>query len=180
MSVSGIFTSNLFHLASENVQNRHQKFAKEFEQLGKDLQSGDLSAAQADFAALQQLRPQNNSRTSSTQNANPLQADFAQLSTDLKAGNTSAAQKDYATILQDMQNQATQVHGNHHHRHASQGDGKAIEQSLQKLGQALQANDLTTAQQAYTALQQEFQQVRWQHGGFSSNGSGSNSVSVNA
>jgi len=178
MSVSGISSTNLFSLAAENIRNRYQQFAKEFEQLGKDLKSGDLSAAQADFAALQQLRPQNNS-TSSTQNANLLQADFAQLSKDLQAGNTSAAQQDYATILQDLQNQATQVHG-HHHRHASQAEGNAIEQSLQQLGQALQAKDLTTAQQAYTALQQEFQQMRGPHGGFSSNGSGSNSVSVNA
>jgi len=174
MSVSGLSSTSLFSYAAESVQNQRQQFGKEFEQFGKDLQAGNLSAAQADFAAIQQLK--SSSSTSSTQNKNALQADFAQLSNDLQAGNTSAAQQDYANIVQDMQNQASQVH-RHHHHHGGQGDN-AIDQSLQQLGQALQANDLSTAQQAYATLQQEFQEMQPQNKATGS--SNANSFSVKA
>ena len=58
MSVSGISSSNLFD-SNQSVQNNMQKFRQEFQQLGQDLQSGNLSAAQSDFATLPQLSPQN-------------------------------------------------------------------------------------------------------------------------
>jgi hypothetical protein len=180
MSVSGISNTSLFNYAAESLQNRRQQFGKEFEQLGKDLQAGDLSAAQADFAALQQLKPQS-STTSSSQNATPLANDFNQLSQDLQTGNLSAAQQDYAKVLQDMQTQASQAHGHHRHHHGGQSGSNPIEQSLQQLGQALQANDLSSAQQAYAALQQEFQQMQAQHGAsFANTGSNSGSFSVSA
>ena len=178
MSVSGISSTSVFNYAAESVQDRHQQFRKEFEQLGKDLQSGDLSAAQADFTALQQLTPQNHA-TSSSQSVNGLATDFAQLSQDLQTGNLSAAQQDYAGILKDMQSQATQMHGHHHHHHGGNEGSNAIQQSLQQLGQALQASDLSSAQQAYAALQQEFQQAQSQNK-FPVSPSNTSTVSVSA
>jgi hypothetical protein len=157
MSVSAISGSGLFDYSSQTVQNKTQQFQQEFQQLGQDLQSGNLSAAQTDFATLQQLAPQANP-ASTAQSSNPIAQEFNQLSQDLQAGNLSAAQQDYATIQQDFQNQAAPVHHHHHHRGGGGGGANPISQLLGQLGQALQSGSLSAAQQAYSALQQEFQQ----------------------
>ena len=91
MSVSGISSSNLFDSTNQSVQNNRQKIQQEFHQLGQDLQSGNLSAAQSDFATLQQLAPQNSSTASST-SGSPLVQAFNQLGQDLQSGNLSGAQ----------------------------------------------------------------------------------------
>jgi outer membrane protein assembly factor BamD (BamD/ComL family) len=159
MSVSGISSSNLFsYYGTQDVQNNMKQVQQEFQQLGKDLNSGNLSAAQSDFATLQQLMPQNNS-TSSAQSNSPIAKAFSQLSQDLQAGNLSGAQQDYSTIQQDFQNQAAQMHGHHHH-HGGNGNGEsAISQLFNQLGQALQSGDLSTAQSVFSSLQQELQQL---------------------
>jgi hypothetical protein len=161
MSLSGISTSSLFSYESQDVQTQSklQRFQQEFQQLGLDLQSGNLSAAQTDFATLEQVGPQGlgNSSTSSS----PVQQAFNQLAQDLQSGNLSAAQQDYSNIQQDFQSQATHGHGHHHH-HGGGGGGdetSQISQSFQQLGQALQSGNLSSAQQAYTTLQQEIQQL---------------------
>jgi len=134
-----------------------------FQQLGKDLQSGDLSAAQSDFASLQQLVPQSSS-TSSSQSTNPIAQAFNQLAQDLQSGNLSAAQQDFTTLKQDLQNQATQATQNqtqavegHHHHHGS-GSSSDITQLLNELGQSLQSGNLSSAQSAFTTLQQALTQ----------------------
>lgn len=179
MSVSSIFSSSLFNNSTQTIHNRMQQFRTEFEQLGQDLQSGNLTAAQSDFVALQQLGPQSNS-TSSVQSANPIAQDFKQLGQDLQAGNTTAAQQDFTKIQQDLHSQATQVQ--HHHRpHRGGEGGNEISQLLNDLGQALQAGDLSNAQQAYSTLLQDFQ--NFAHSGAvsqASSQSGSNGISVNA
>ena len=45
MSVAGILSSGLFNYAAQSVNNNVQQFRQEFQQLGQDLQSGNLSAA---------------------------------------------------------------------------------------------------------------------------------------
>src|SRR5271168_4483305 len=124
MSVSGISASSLYSYNPQSAQNSLQQIQQTFQQLGKDLQSGDLSAAQSDFAALQKLVPQlNSTSTASSQNNNPIAQAFNQLAKDLQSGNLSAAQKDFATIQHDLQNQAAQSQAqaaqgqSHHHRH---------------------------------------------------------------
>jgi outer membrane protein assembly factor BamD (BamD/ComL family) len=182
MSVSGISSSSLFNYSTQDVQSKMKQIQQEFQQLGQDLQSGNLSAAQADFAALQQLLPQNNS-TSSTQSNNPIAQAFSQLSQDLQSGNLSAAQQDYLTIQQDFQNQAAQTQGHHHHSGGGGSGSSAISQLFEQLGQALQSGNLSTAQQVFSSLQQEFQQLS-QSSGLSSTQSSSQSsssrISVNA
>jgi outer membrane protein assembly factor BamD (BamD/ComL family) len=177
MSVSGISSSSLSDYNTQSVQNKMQQFQQEFQQLGQDLQSGNLSAAQSDFATLQQYAPQSSS-TSSSQSNNPIAQAFSQLAQDLQSGNTSAAQQDYSTIQQDFQSHATD---GHHHHHGGGGSGaNAISQLMSQLGQALQSGNLTSAQQAYSTLQQEFQQSTQNNGvaTTSSTQSGSNNVSV--
>ena len=175
MSLSGISTSSLFSYANPNVQNKMQQFKQEFQQLGEDLQSGNLSAAQADFATLQQLGPQSNA-VSSGPSSNPLAQAFHQLSQDLQSGNLSAAQKDYATIQQDIQNHVAQMR--HHHRQGG-GEASPMSQLFQQLGQALQSGDLSSAQKVYATLQQDLQQFGQQGAPPQSSQSNSN-ISVSA
>lgn len=89
MSIAGILTSNLSNLNSQTVISPQQQFKQELQQLGKDLQAGNLSAAQSDFATLQQEAP--SSSTTSTQSSNPIVQAFKQLGQDLQSGNLSAA-----------------------------------------------------------------------------------------
>ena len=163
MSIAGILSSSLFSSQSQGVHDRRQQFRQEFQKLGQDLQTGNLTGAQADFSALQQAGPQS---SSSTQSSNPIAQAFQQLSTDLQSGNLTAAQKDYTNLQQDFQNQASQVQRPHHHHHASesQDSRSAVSQSLAQLGQDLQKGDLASAQQAYTTLQQDLQQYALSNG----------------
>jgi hypothetical protein len=154
MSVSGILSSAAFGIGAQLLQSRMQKVKSEFQQLGTDLQYGNLSAAQADFATLQQLKSQGSSN-SSTQGANPAAQDFNQLATDLKAGNTTAAQQDFTNLQKDLQTQPPTIR--HHHHHSSSGDNQ-IGQMISQLSQALQSGNLSTAQKAYATLQQDLQQ----------------------
>ncbi|MGB8886023.1 MAG: hypothetical protein WCC87_04825 [Candidatus Korobacteraceae bacterium] len=177
MSVAGISSSSLFNYNTQSVQNQKQQFQQEFQQLGQDLQSGNLSAAQSDFATLQQYAPQTNSSSSSQSNS-PIAQEFSQLAKDIQSGNTSAAQQDYSTIQQDMQSHAAE---GHHHHHSSSGGGgeggqSAVSQLMSQLGQALQAGNLTSAQQTYSTLQQEFQQFT--QGNSATTPSSSSNVSV--
>ncbi|MGA9554758.1 MAG: hypothetical protein WBR30_21105 [Candidatus Sulfotelmatobacter sp.] len=158
MSVSGISSSSLYN--TQDIQNNAQQFRQEFQQLGQDLQSGNLSAAQSDFATLQNLGTQNSTATSQTNS--PMAQAFSQLAKDLQSGNLSAAQQDFATIQQDFQNQSTQgqtgaTQGHHHHHHGGSGSSE-ISQLFDQLGTALQSGNLSTAQQAYSSLVQQFQQ----------------------
>ena len=163
MSVSGISTSSLLNFENQSVQNRFQQFQQEFKQLGQDLLSGNISAAQQDFATLQQLAPKNSS-TSTAQSSNPIAQAFSQLSQDLQSGNLSAAQQDYAQIQQDFQsqtsgqNQMSEVHHGRHHHHDGGGESSEISQLFSALGQALQSGNLSTAQQTYASLLQDLQQ----------------------
>jgi outer membrane protein assembly factor BamD (BamD/ComL family) len=175
MSVAGISSSNLFNYATQSTQNKMQQFQQEFQQLGQDLQSGNMTAAQSDFATLQQYAPQSNS---TSQSNSPIAQEFSQLAKDIQSGNTTAAQQDYSTIQQDMQSHGAE---GHHHHHSSGGGGEgqsAVSQLMSQLGQALQAGNLSSAQQAYSTLQQEFQQFTQNNGVTTPSSSNNVSVSV--
>jgi len=156
MSVSGISSSSLFDLlGTESAQSQKQQLQQEIQQLGKDLSAGNLSAAQSDFATLQKDAPQATAAASASNN--PIAQAFQKLAQDLQSGNLSAAQQDFSTIQQDVQAQGG---GHHHHSHGQDSSGaqqNPVAQLFSELGQALQSGNLTAAQQAYTALQQDFQ-----------------------
>jgi hypothetical protein len=181
MSISGIANTALNSLLSatqtaQNGQGKFQQIQSEFQQLGQDLQTGNLTQAQQDFATLSQNFPNAQSGTTSAtaNNANPIAQAFAALAQDLQNGNLSGAQQDYATIQQDFQQQGTgQVH--HHHHHGGGGGGQQsnqISQALNSLSAALQSNNLSSAQTAFATLQQDLQQFE---SGNSSSGSNSTS-----
>jgi len=170
MSVTGISSSGFSDYGAHSVQKN--QVAQEFQQLGQDLQAGNLSAAQSDFATLQQLVSQAGSAVSSassssssspSQSGNPIAQAFSQLATDLKSGNLTGAQQDFAQIQKDFQNLAAQNQASgdngaglphHHHR----GESNSISQLFEQLGQSLQSGDLTSAQSAFATLQQDLQQ----------------------
>ena len=176
MSVSGISSINFQDFQIQTMQSRMQQFRQEFQQLGQDLQSGNLSAAQADFATLQQLGPKSNS----AQGTDSITQDLNLLAQDLKSGNLSASQQDLAKIQQDVQTQP--VHAHHHHRGQGQAENN-ISQEFSQLGQALQSGDLAAAQQAYKSLQQDFQmlsQTKGVAGSQAPSTSSSSGISVSA
>ena len=179
MSVAGIFSSALSSIFTQGTQTRAQQFQQEFQQLGQDLQSGDLTAAQSDFSSLQQLRPQSSAASSTSgfpQFTNPIAQAFSQLSQDLQSGNLSAAQHDYTTLQQDFQSPSPQLQGHHHHHHhhsASSNQQNPLVQAFGQLAQALQAGNTSAAQAAYSTLQQDLQQFAQANGLTSSQSTGS-------
>ena len=137
----------------------------EFQQLGQDLQFGNLTKAQQDYATLSQnfLTARTGTTAAATPtataaNSNPIAQAFAALSTDLKNGNITAAQQDYATIQQDSQQRgSSQVH--HHHHHGGGGQqANQVSQALNSLSSALQSGNLSSAQTAFATLQQDLEQ----------------------
>jgi hypothetical protein len=117
MSVAGISSATSPDYSTQAGLNNFQQIQKAFQQLGQDLQSGNLSAAQSDFATLTKLAPK--LASSSESSSNPLIQGFGQLSQDLQAGNVTAAQQDYSNIQQAFQHFSPRSGGDrgHHHRH---------------------------------------------------------------
>jgi hypothetical protein len=170
MSISGILSSSF----SQYQQGASNKIQQEFQQLGRELSSGNLSAAQSDFATLQAaFSPSNTSSVSSSTAAtsNPITQALNQFASDLKAGNLSAAQKDYATLQQDIQSQGgstgPRLHNHHHMRTGDPFGGASnpssadsttqpsLLQELTQIGQSLTSGNLTAAQRTYATLQQQ-------------------------
>lgn len=170
MSISGI---------TNTMPSMFQELQSEFQQLGTALNSGNLSAAQSDFATLQQDLPQDpNTTTSQSQSNNPIAQAFNQLSQDLQSGNLSAAQQDYSTIQQDFQDKSSQMTHHHHHSRGSQGSQESpFAQMFAQLGQDLQSGNLSSAQSVFTSLQNYLQN---NSSAGASSGSAYTGVSVNA
>jgi len=173
MGIFGIASTILGQIASVTNQNPNkQQFKQGFQQLGQDLQSGNLSQAQSDFSSLQQLLPTGQQSSlltpaSGAQSGSPLANAVSQLAQDLKSGNTAATQSDLATVQQDVQQLGQQQgtgYAHHHHHHGggessqSSSEQNALSTLFGQLGQQLQAGNLSGAQQAYSTMQQDFQQ----------------------
>jgi hypothetical protein len=195
MSIIGILSSNLFaagaaHNAqsSQNTPSNFQQIKTEFQQLGQDLQSGNLTQAQSDFTALSQIFPgasQSGAVTTNSSTSSTVAQAFTQLGHDLQSGNLPAAQQDYTTLQHDLQQSSSQqVGGHHHHHHHAEGSQSSsssssqpanpIAQALSTLAQDLQAGNLSAAQSAFSTLTNDLQQI----GGFLTAGSNGTSSAV--
>jgi outer membrane protein assembly factor BamD (BamD/ComL family) len=182
MSVSGVSSNNLFAAYSPAAaQNKFQQIQQDSRQLGQDLQAGNLSQAQSDFSALQQLLPGQQSTASGTQSgspsSNPISKAVAQLGQDLQAGNLSAAKSDFATLQQDLQQGGVSTHRFHHHHHGGpilegQGGQNNPATLFGELGQELQSGNLSAAQQTYSTLQQDFLQFIGSNASSATSGAG--------
>jgi hypothetical protein len=121
MSIIGILASSFFASGvtqSHQTQGPPSKFEQikaEFQQLGQDLQGGNLQAAQKDYATLQQdaaqvrgnrhqrHRSEESQEAGASQQTNSINQAFGQLAQFLHAGNLSAAQSAFATLQNDLQ-----------------------------------------------------------------------------
>ena len=168
MSVSAL--SSIFN--QQQLSAITNPYQQQLQQLGKALQSGNLSAAQSDFATLQQAFSQPASTiatttgAASTTTSNPANQSFNQLASDLQSGNLAAAQKDFSTVQQDIKGYGSPpINYFQGHGRISTGGGSgspttqnSLAQDLSQTGQNLISNSPARAQQAYANLQQQFQQ----------------------
>jgi hypothetical protein len=152
MSISGILSSGFLQ---KQLGAPSTPYQQSIERLSKDLQSGNLSAAQSEFSSLQKAFAQPATGTAATSTAsisNLVAQAFNQLATDLKSGNLSAAQKDFSILQQDLENLggpgATGSSQHHHSLRAKIGDLTNPNSLLQNLT----SGNLFAAQQAYEML----------------------------
>jgi urate oxidase len=129
MSVSGIMSTGFYQPSS--IQNSFQQRRAEFQQLGQDLQSGNVTAAQQDYAELTAstsgassssttAATATSSSSSTASSASSLAQEFTALGQALQTGNLSAAQQAYSAMQQDAQS-ISQTQGHHHHHHHHSG-----------------------------------------------------------
>jgi hypothetical protein len=180
VSVTGIAANLLFQTFAANTAKKSQgsfgQIHSEVQQLGQDLQAGNLTQAQQDFAALSKnfpaataaSQPQtpatntNISATASVANNSPSQA-FSAVGQALQSGNLSGAQAAFATLQQDLSpssNGRMHLHHQHHSGGGSEGDSQVgqsnpIAQALNTLLQDVQSGNFSAAQSAYATMQQE-------------------------
>ena len=158
MSMSGISSASSLGQSLQTWQAKAQKIQSEFQQLGQDLQAGNLSQAKSDFTALSQ------NTSGSIQNNSSLTQAFSTLGSALQSGNLSAAQKAYSTLQQDVE-QTGAAGGHYHHRSAANAQtpasslGSTLSQLLASLGSSIQSGGSSTAQTAYSTLAQDLQQL---------------------
>jgi outer membrane protein assembly factor BamD (BamD/ComL family) len=203
MSIIGILSSNLFSAgaaqnthSSQNNPSSFRQIKTEFQQLAQDLQSGNLTAAQSDFATLSQNlsgaspgAAATNSTTgvNSAAPTNAVTSAFAQLGQDLQSGNLQRAQQDFTNLQQDLAQASSQQVGRHHGHHdhrtessqssssSSSQQTNSIAQAFSTLAQDLQAGNLSGAQSAFATITNDLQQI----GGFLTRGSnGASSAAV--
>lgn len=186
-SIGMLGTAALEALFSRGTHHSTDKFKQTFQQLGQDLQAGNLQQAEADLAQLQPTFNPNQSTstsassgTSATSNSTSptgtVSQAFNQLAQDLQSGNLTAAQSDYSTLQQDLQSGQHQFRHMHAHMHHA---GSEMQQELAQLGQALQSGNLSAAQQAYATLQTELPGfMSSSSGGTASTATGSTSGSM--
>jgi hypothetical protein len=176
MSISGIASTLFPQFDTTAAQAKFQHIKQGFQQLGQDLQSGNLTQAQSDFVALQQNLPGGqqavSASTPTTSTAtSPLTQAVPQLAQGLKSGNLAAAQSDVAAVQQDAQQASAPpgaTHGHHHHHGTESQDSSqsssqqtAIQTLFSQLGQSLQTGNLSGAQQAIPPSSRSFSNQAW-------------------
>ena len=171
MSITSVASSTLLTqiYATQSTQNNQSQFQQvqtDFQQLGQDLQAGNLMGAQQDFATLQQALPNGQSQQNT---ASPIAQAFTALSQALQSGNLQDAQTAFTTLQGDIQQQQGSGQVRHHHHHggnnSSQSTASAASQQTNPvatafgaLSQALQSGNLSGAQTAFATLQQDLTQ----------------------
>src|SRR5579859_3798237 len=94
MFTAGI-SSNLINQAATNY---FQQRRADLQQLGKDLQAGDLTAAQQDFAAIQTLAQSGPLANGNAFKVSARQQDFAAVGQALEAGDLAGAQQAFTQL----------------------------------------------------------------------------------
>lgn len=151
VSMLSSYANQISPAMNQQIAQQRQKLEKDVDQVGKDLQSGSLSAAQSDFATVQQDAAYSTALTHTN-----FATAMNQLASDLKSGNLSGAQSDFATLQQNVPAFGT------HNTTMAHPAGSASSSAMQlfnELGNLIQGGSLSAAYQAYTALGQELGQL---------------------
>lgn len=172
MSISPLSTNLVSDLSQQHRQNPFQQIQQDFSQLASALQSGDLTDAQSAYSNIQQLLGggQNSPNANTGSNgSNPIQNDFAALGQALQSGDLTQAQSAFSQLQTDVQS-AQQSRANAAAAPAPQAQdqfvsttpptltpAEQVQQDYTQLATALQSGNLTSAQTAFTALQQALQ-----------------------
>ncbi len=106
MSMSAVSASSAVSQSMQAWQAKAQKIQSEFQQLGQDLQTGNLSQAKTDYSTLSRNLP------TAAQTSGPISQAFGALGTALQSGNLTAAQSAYSTVQQDVQQAADSLQRN--------------------------------------------------------------------
>ena len=153
MSIAALTHTTFSPLAK--IQNKIQTVSGEFQRVSSDLTTGDLTKAQTDFVALSE------SLAAGQQSSGLGAQAFSTLGQSLQSGDLTCAQQAYAktwpggvapnALLNPLRHQPPHP--------LTTNSGNAILNDLVQLGKSLQAGSLTAAQQAFTILQQDWQQL---------------------
>ena len=96
-SIAGTALGSLLNVApnSKSAHGNFQQIQSEFQEPGKDLQAGNLTQAQQDYATLSHnfSNAQTSTAAATANNSNPVAQAFTALSQDLQNGNISGAQR---------------------------------------------------------------------------------------
>jgi hypothetical protein len=136
-------------------QNPIQQALEDYTQLGSDLQSGNLSGAQSDYANLNQLVQAYQGSSSSDA---AIQTDFATLGQDLQSGNLAQSQSEFTQLQSDL-NAATQTAATATSSVTTPQPNPVLQvrQDYRQLASALQSGSLTNAQAGFAAFEQALQ-----------------------
>src|ERR1700690_2520129 len=105
MSVASVSSSlTNFVPTPQNSPSKFQQFKQDFQQLGKDIASGNLSGAQALFANI----PKPGEGQSSSQPGVAIEQEFGALGQALASGNLAASQQNFTQIQQRVENRFDQ------------------------------------------------------------------------
>ncbi|MCL5021485.1 MAG: hypothetical protein M1339_07505 [Bacteroidetes bacterium] len=135
---------------------------KQFMQLQKALQSGDLSGAQSAYTSIEDSLKGAGSSQSPLSGTNQASTDFQALGQALQSGDMSSAQSVLATFQQDMQaagQAGASGTGSTHRRRGGHFSGAMAQQmkDFKSLASALQSGDATSAQSALSSFLQDIQ-----------------------
>jgi hypothetical protein len=151
--------------SSTSAWQNQNPIAQAFQQLSQDLQSGNLSAAQQDYATIQQdfqdqaphlhhhhHRFDGGQETQQSQFAQL----FGQLGQDLQSGDLKDAQSVFSSLQQLLPGNYQPTTSSTTSASTSQSNNP-IAQAFQQLSNDLQSGNLSAAQQDYSTIQQDFQ-----------------------
>ncbi|MGC2325590.1 MAG: hypothetical protein WA604_02680 [Candidatus Sulfotelmatobacter sp.] len=159
MSVASVASSPItgFSVNSSSNSNKLSQLREQFQQLGQDLQAGNLSGAQSDFASLQQEASLGSGSTTAPAN-DPVTQALKQLQTDLQtgdlAGTTPKPVGSVPIAIEDPRTHGGRGHNPFGPEGPEDPTTPGSNTSLEQLGQALQSNNLSAAQQAYNSVLQ--------------------------
>jgi hypothetical protein len=147
-TIAGVASTTNSHQTAD--QNGFAQIIKDFNSMGRALQSGQVSTAQTALSAFQQDL-QGNARTSASQpfgNNSQANTDYQSLVGALQSGDLSSAQKAFASLKTDLnaaQTSTKTARRGHHHRGSGGASAGSLINGLTTSPTATPANSTSTS-----------------------------------